>query len=372
MRRTLFSTLRKIPAQSRLLPIFSVVHEYFRLAGAESAVIMVKQCGPMLALLLLHVAGALAGTAAHAASPKAEADADAARRAEAARVLADHSDSASLAAAAALTFAGPPSRSKADAAKAATAAVEFAAKASELAPDNPAISWLRLHLCASAPACDVRDAATIMRWVDADNAAAWLPTLAAAQRDKDAVQVDRVLADMAQGARFDLYGNRATVMMFDALKRARAELPAYYANSDLSRLTEALGIASAAVMPSFSPLINACREAAAGERRDACLKLSKTMQRADAVMTQLVGFAVEKRLTSTDSKEQRVIAERRRLLEWRASSANASDTPLLPWLRNARARSRLAIMRAMPREEDVCIALVREHGMRLEPPDEHR
>ena len=287
-------------------------------------------------------------------------------------MLAVRNDSDSLAAAAALTFVASGARSKADSAKAAAAAVEFAARASELAPDNRAISWLRLHLCAMAPACDVRDPATTMRWVDADNATAWLPTLAAAVRDRDGTQIDRVLAGMAQGSRFDLYSNRATVMVFDALKRARAALPAKYAASDLSRLTEAMGVADAAFKPSFSPLINACREPAAGERRESCLKLSKTMQKADAVMTQLVGFAIEKHLTATDSKEQRAILERRRLLEWRASSANISDTPLLPWLRNARARARLEKIRTMPREEDVCIALLREHGMRLEPPEDHR
>ncbi|MGO9995104.1 MAG: hypothetical protein ACLPTF_21685 [Steroidobacteraceae bacterium] len=333
---------------------------------------MVKQCVRVLALLFLQVACALAGSPTHGTSLKTEADTYAAWRAEAARALAARSDSESLATAAALTFIGAPSRAKAESAKAASAAVEFAVKASELAPDNVAISWLLLHLCASAPACDIRDAATTMRWVDADNAAAWLPTLATAQKDKDTIQVDRVLTDMAHGTRFDLYGNRATVMMFDALKRVRAALPANYASSDLSRLTESLGMASATVMPSFSPLINACREPAGGERHDACLKLSKTMQKADAVLTQLVGFAIEKRLTPADSKEQRIIAERRRLLEWRVSSANISDTPLLPWMRNARARSRLAKMRAMPREEDVCIALLREHGMPLDPPEDHR
>jgi hypothetical protein len=247
---------------------------------------MVKQCVPVLALMLLHIACALAGNAAHGTSPNTEADTYAAWRAEAARVLAARTDSESLATAAALTFVGPPSRSKAESAKAASAAVEFAVKASELAPDNPAISWLRLHLCASAPACDIRDAATTMRWVDADNAAAWLPTLAAAQKDKDTIQVDRVLTDMAQGARFDLYGNRATVMMFDALKRARPALAANYATSDLSRLTEALGIASGAVMPSFSPLINACREPAAGERHDACLKLFRHRKTLDVCRQQ--------------------------------------------------------------------------------------
>jgi hypothetical protein len=76
-------------------------------------------------------------------------------------------------------------------------------------------------------------------------------------------------------------------------------------------------------------------------------------------------------LTPSDVKELRVIAERRRLLEWRAATANQSDTPLLPWLKDARARSRLAKMRALPREEDVCIAVLREHKLSLQPPEDH-
>jgi hypothetical protein len=330
---------------------------------------MLKRYVTVLALTLLHAA---AGAAVHGAAPKTEAEAYVAWRADAARLLAARGDAGSLATAAALTLVGSPSRPRAESAKAAAAALEIAIRASEAAPEDPAISWLHLHLCANAPACDIRDAATTMRWVDADNAAAWLPTLAAGLKDRDTIQVDRVLTDMALGTRFDLYGNRTTVMMYDALKKARGSLPANYLKSDLSRLTEAMGMATAVVMPSFSPLINACRETTATERRESCLKLSKTMQRADAVMAQLVGFAIEKRLTAADGKESRVIAERRRLLEWRVSAANQSDTPLLPWLRNARARSRLAKMRAMPREEDVCIALLREHGMPLDPPEDRR
>jgi hypothetical protein len=331
---------------------------------------MLKRYVTVLALTLLHAAAAPA--AVRGAAPKTEAESYAAWRAITARALAARGDAGSLATAAALTFVGPPSRPKAESARAAAAALEIAIKASELAPEDPAISWLHLNLCAGAPACDIRDAATTMRWVDADNAAAWLPTLAEGMKDRDTIQVDRVLTDMALGTRFDLYGNRTTVMMYDALKKVRASLPANYLQSDLSRLTEAMGIATAAVMPSFSPLINACREATDAERRESCLKLSKTMQRADAVMAQLVGFAIEKRLTAAESKELRAIAERRRLLEWRVSAANQSDTPLLPWLRNARARSRLAKMRVMPREEDVCTALLRDHGMPLAPPEDHR
>jgi hypothetical protein len=102
------------------------------------------------------------------------------------------------------------------------------------------------------------------------------------------------------------------------------------------------------------------------------LKLAKTLQRADATLAQLVGFAIERRLTPSDSKEQRVLAERRRVLEWRLASANLSDSPLLPWLQNARARARLAIIRKTAREEDACSAIVRAHGMPLNPPEDHR
>jgi hypothetical protein len=333
---------------------------------------MVKRCVNVLALALLCGGSALAAVPGLGTSPKIDVDMYPAWRAAAARTLAARGDANSLATAAALIFLGSPARSRADSAKAASAALELAVRASERAPDNPAISWLRLQFCASAPGCDIREAATTMRWVDADNGSAWVPTLATAQRDKDTIEIDRVLVDMAQDARFDLYEDRAAVLMFDALRKVRGKLPSSYLKSDLTLLTEAMGIAGAALVPSFSPLINACREAASTERREACLRLSKTMQRADAVMAQLVGFAIEKRLIPLDGKELRTIAERRHLLEWRVAQANQSDTPVLPWLKNARARSRLAKMRAMPREEDVCIALLREYKMPLDPPEDNR
>jgi len=47
------------------------------------------------------------------------------------------------------------------------------------------------------------------------------------------------------------------------------------------------------------------------------------------------------------------------------------DDPLLPWTKNAHARARLVHMRALPREEDVCIAILRQHKMALEPPEVH-
>jgi len=241
-----------------------------------------------------------------------------------------------------------------------------------LAPQNASIGWLHLQLCSGTPACDMRDVATVMRWVDADNGAAWLQTLAAAQKDRDTTEVDRILADMAHGARFDLYWNRIVVLMVDALEAARNELPRGFAASDSGRLTTVSEIASGEIIPTFTSLVEVCRESgAAPERRELCLKLSKTMQRGDTIVTQMAGFSIEKRLLAPDSKEARAIAERRHVLEWRMAAAAKFDSPLLPWMKNTRARERLAQMRAMPREEDVCIAILREHKVALEPPEVH-
>jgi hypothetical protein len=241
-----------------------------------------------------------------------------------------------------------------------------------LDPQNAGIGWLHLQLCSGTPACDIRDVATVMRWVDADNGAAWLQTLAAAQRDRDSTEVDRVLADMARGARFDFYWNRIVVMMVDALEDARTELPGGYAASDSARLNTVSGIANGEIIPPFAALVEACREsAAAAERRDLCMKLSKTMQHGDTIVAQMVGFSIERRLLAPDSREARTIAERRHVLEWRVAAAAKFDDPLLPWTKNARARARLGHMRALAREEDVCIAILRQHKMALDPPEVH-
>jgi hypothetical protein len=293
-------------------------------------------------------------------------------RAEAAATLSSRADANSLATAAALRYAGPGYGAKTVSLNLKPSALELAARASELAPQNASIGWLHLQLCSGTPACDIRDVATVLRWVDADNGAAWLQTLAAAQKDRDATEVDRILADMAHAARFDFYWNRIVVLMVDSLDAARDQLPGGFAGSDSARLTTVIGIAGGEIIPPFTALVEACRESnAAPERRELCMKLSKTMQRGDTIVAQMVGFSIERHLLAPDSKEARAIAERRHVLEWRVGAAAKFDNPLLPWTKNTRARARLAHMRAMPREEDVCIAILREHKMALDPPEVH-
>jgi hypothetical protein len=307
-------------------------------------------------------------TAVPAAQAKSQADKFQLWRNEAVRVLSARSDANSVATAAALSFTDSFA-----APSAASTALQLIARASDLAPESAAIGWLHLQLCAAAPACDSRDAATVLRWVDPDNSAAWLAQLSAAHKDRDTIEMDRVLGDMARGTRFDLYYNPIIVLMFDALNGVRRELPGGVVTSDTAKLATLAGVVTAEIIPPFSPLIDTCRESAGdAERREDCLKLAKIMQKGDTVIVQMVGFSIERRLIPADSKEAKSLAERRRLLEWRMSAASKLDTSIMPWTQNARTRTRLAEMRRRPREEDVCIALLREHKMALEPAENHR
>ncbi len=318
---------------------------------------MIKRCLQALTLMSAHSALAFSASGTHDSGPAAYKYQT--WRVAAAQILIGRGDARSLATAAALSLAAHK-----------PAAVELAVRANELAPENPGIAWMRLQICANTPGCDIREAATTMRWVDAENSAAWMPTLAAAVKDKDATEVARVLADMAQGVHFNVYWNRTVVMLFDALKNVRGALPANYVPSDLARLSEAVLVAGATIMPPFAPLQSACRDSLGAERRATCLKVSKIMQRGDTILVQMAGFGLEKRLLPPDGKEARIAAERKHVLEWRVSAADQFNEPLLPWLRNARARAQIARMRAIPREEDVDIAILREHRMRIEPPED--
>ena len=95
------------------------------------------------------------------------------------------------------------------------------------------------------------------------------------------------------------------------------------------------------------------------------------MQRSDTIVAQMTGFSIEKRLLAPDGKEARIMVERRRALEWRVTAAAKFDSAMLPWTKNGRIRARLAQMRALPREEDVCVAILREHKMAVDPPEAH-
>ncbi|HVC01195.1 MAG TPA: hypothetical protein VND80_03225 [Steroidobacteraceae bacterium] len=248
-------------------------------------------------------------------------------------------------------------------------ALALAGRAAQLAPDDSAIVWINLRVCALTPGCDIRGDATELRWLDPDNSAAWLPTLAAALHDQDSVETDRVLAHMARGTDVDFYWNPIVVRMFDALRAVADRVPGRAIDSDAATLAAIERLAAAQIVPPLAPLTDACRRAKAGTpRRLSCGTIAQLLQRADTVSAQYAGFAVARRFAPFESREYYALGERRRVLEWRVATAARFDKPLLPWLKSAHARWRIARMRKLARQEDVILAVLRSHGMPIDPP----
>ena len=246
--------------------------------------------------------------------------------------------------------------------------MDLTVRASRPAANDRTIGWIRLRVCETTPGCDVAEAATSVRWLDADNAAAWLSTLDHAQRDRDTNETERALSGMARGKQFHFYWNPAITLINDSLRAAA--LPAWPGESttNYARLLGIIGWAVTILPANLHALSEACKESVDfAPRRDNCLKIAATMQHADTVIAQLTGYTLVHRLAAPESKESRSALERHRILEWRVAQSGKFDTAFLPWSRNRLAQRRFDLMRHFEREEDCINAILSKHHLALEP-----
>ena len=248
-------------------------------------------------------------------------------------------------------------------------ALALANRAAQLAPDDAAIGWVDLRVCASTPGCDSRGIAAAMRWLDPDNAAAWLPTLDSAVGTHDDEETSRVLTHMARGSSLDFYWNPIVARAFDALRSIAARIPGHPLDSDTAILAAVERAAGRLIVPPLSALATVCRNSRSGSpRRTACEKIAQLLRHADTIDAQYAGYSIGRRFARYGSPGFRALGEARRVLEWRVANAARFDAPLLPWLRSAHARWRVEQMRTLTRQEDVIIAVLRHQGMPIDPP----
>jgi len=242
---------------------------------------------------------------------------------------------------------------------------------------NAGIGWLHLQLCSGTPGCDIRDVATVLRW---GGRGQWRGLAADAGRGGRKTGIRRkwtaFLADMApRGAfRFLLEPHRGA----DG-RRSRGcgadQLPGGLAGSDSAKAGHrpAESPAARSFRPS-RPLVEACRESnAAPERRDLCMKLSRDHAAERYHRRATGGFSASRGICSRPTA--------RRLgrlpsggMFWSGVRRRRPkfDDPLLPWTKR-RAVPAHGSPRCAPcrRQEDVCIAILREHKMALDPPEAH-
>ena len=276
----------------------------------------------------------------------------------AAATLETRSDAASLAAAALLIQGADPRSTDA-----AARALHLVERALEADPANHALGWMRLRLCEKSPGCDAGEAAASMRWLDPDNAAAWLTALQRAAAERDETAIEHALAGMAQASHLRYYWNPTVVMALDALRAqggGERHAPATHA-----QLETVIAFALPVLVPAPQPLFDACPAGAAAPRHDICQRVALLLQSADTVAAQLAGYSLQRRLAPPESPQARSALEHHRALEARVAREGKFQSAFLPWFRNRIAAHRIELMRRHEREEDCINAVLLEHHVEI-------
>jgi hypothetical protein len=245
--------------------------------------------------------------------------------------------------------------------------VTLAERAFAAAPNDPAIAWVRLVMCESAPGCDVREAGAAFRQLDPGNAAGWMADLRDAKQEGHDDGIDDILTRMASDSRFYVYYNNLFVRVTETL--IAAQLSTWFSSrtSDPSRaLIDAEGLVTG--LPIFDPLGKAiCADPVRrGVRLPNCLAITAVMRRGDALVVQSVGNGIRRRLAKPGTAECTEVFEWWRAWEWRMQQG--LDVDRRSGFSGQWAAEQLSMMRALAREEDVLLETLRRAKVSTEPP----
>lgn len=222
-------------------------------------------------------------------------------------------------------------------------ALERARQAAQLAPERADVAWLELQLCSQMAACKTDVPARRLATLDPLNGAVFLHELGESG-ELPQPRADRALLRVSQSERIDIYWNRLLVSASDVLARFP---PAYQVESPdvtYSPVAHAAGMVAAVALPNFSRLSKACNREQTEDstRRDLCLRIARSLQRGDTIMTEAIGLSFEERLWPAGSPEAAAARARRETLrEWQEEhsriQSDAGFTPrLIAALRSTR------------------------------------
>jgi hypothetical protein len=243
------------------------------------------------------------------------------------------------------------------------------AHANLVAQNRPDLAWLHVRICALTPGCEPEPNETRFRKLAPDNGVVWLGPLARAQSRGDK-QVEAQLLDvMSRSQRFDVYWT-TLVWRLTAARSAKAPAPGTPGASP-APLTEALDrtteVLSAAVVPAFKPLSTACEPARAQDptARTRCDRIAQAMQSSDTTLVEGLGLGMAQHLATPASPEAVVLDERVATLSYRSQAAGAVVRSQVE--RDKFSAQLIELMKKLPREQDVSVAILRWAGEPLLP-----
>jgi hypothetical protein len=243
------------------------------------------------------------------------------------------------------------------------------ARANVLAPKRADLAWLHARICMLSPGCEPEPVETRLRQLAPDNGVVWLGPLARAQTRGDKRVEDQILEAMSRAQRFDLYW---TGLLWRIAEARYARAPAagspgalpHPLTSALDQTTEAL---SDAVVPAFKPLNTSCglertQDPATAAR---CERIAQAMQQSDTTLVEGIGIGIAQRLATPASPDALVLEERGATLSYRSQAAGAVVRSQVE--RDKFSTQMIELMKKLPREQDVSVAILRWAGEPLLP-----
>jgi|GEM_PF-886698 hypothetical protein len=243
------------------------------------------------------------------------------------------------------------------------------ARANLLAPKRPELAWLHARICMLTPGCEPEPIETRFRKLAPDNGVVWLGPLARAQSRNDKRVEDQILEAMSRAARFDLYWT-SLVWQLSVARNAHGpaagtpNAPPHPLTRAMDETTDAL---SSAVVPAFKPLNTACgiertQDPATHTR---CERIAQAMQRSDTTLVEGIGIGLAQRMATPASRDALVLEERGSTLSYRSQAAGAVVRSQVE--RDKFSAQVIELMKKLPREQDVSVAILRWAGQPLLP-----
>jgi hypothetical protein len=247
-------------------------------------------------------------------------------------------------------------------------ALILAERAASAAPDRADVAWLHLRLCAQTPACQPQSLEARLKKLAPENAVVWLSVLSRAQAEKDLQVEQQVLTAMSRTQDFNLYWTpllwrTATALNRDPPPRTEKDVAAPLT----AALNETVGWLSALVTPSFRSLTAACGAEKTREpaRRVVCLDIAKVLQRSDTYMAEGLGLGIAQRLATPGSAQAAQIEQRIDVIGYQNQAAGAVMTAQVE--RDKFSAEVLELLKKLPREQDVSLAILRWAQQPLTP-----
>lgn len=241
--------------------------------------------------------------------------------------------------------------------------------AAQKSPDRADIAWLYTQLCSQVAGCESAPLEARLRKLDPANAAAWIGPLARARAQQDTAAENEILEAMGRSERFDLYWNTLVSRLAGVVARSStAATEPGTPGSVTSGLNEAVGWLSRVAMPAFKPITDSCTAARATDPSIAarCMRISEIMLRGDTYIVEGVGLGIRERLATPGTAAAIAVSEMIAISRYQRETATAIMETQVE--REKFSRELLGLMKKLPREQDVFVAVIRWGGQPLLPP----